>query len=114
MDCSKYSREGKLTYVFGKTITDNSVDGSNAMCNTFSGRLNNLDGIDTVANSKRNFSTRYQKKAQLMQCFQHVSGHPSNKTLIYFAVTNSIKKSLIIKRDVLMMLEQLGKSKYTL
>lgn len=127
MDCSEYLKEGKPTYVFGKKITDNIVDGGNAMCNTFlttflnAGKLNNLDGINTVANRKGNFFNRDQEKAQLVQCFwklvqrfQQVSGHPSNKVLIYSAIINGIKNSPITKRDVLMMLEQLGQSKYAL
>lgn len=95
MDCTAYFKPGKPPHIFGQHITDNSVQGGDAMCNTNINVLWNLDGIDTVAKSKNNFSARDQQKAKLVRCFQHVSGHPSNKTLIYSATTNGIRNSPI-------------------
>ena len=118
MDCSSYFKKGKPMYVFGRKITENRVQGGDAMCNTSSDtiskarELDNLGGIDTVANSKRHFSKRDQVKAKLVRRFQHVSGHPSDETLVYSSITNGIRNSPITKEDVLMTLRQLGKSVY--
>ena len=77
------------------------------------GQLDNFGRINTVTNSKRHFSKRDQAKAKLVQRFQHVSGHPSDATLIYSFATNGIKKSPITGDDILIILKQLGKSTYT-
>ena len=79
MDCLSHYKKGTPMYIFGKKVTDNSVQGGDAMCNTSSkaisdaGKLNNLDSINTVANSKTHFSWRDQAKAKLVQRFQHIS-----------------------------------------
>ena len=78
------------------------------MSDTFADGLQNSDSINTVAVSKSNFSNRVKKKVQLVWCFQHISGHSSDQMLIYSAVTIGIKNSPITKRDIMMMLEQLG------
>lgn len=118
MDCLPYFKEGMPLYVFGKKVTNNGVLSGDTVCNTSSttildaGKLNNLDGIDTMAYSKANFSNREQTKAQLVQHFQHINVHPSNDRLVYSSITNGINNSPITREDVLITLKQSGKGKY--
>lgn len=120
LDCSKYFGIGKSGYIFGKNITDNNVNGGKDMCRSIHGTIENAeafvsvdDAIDTVTNSKNNFSKRDQSKASRVRRFQHVAAHPSDETLIYSAMTNGIKNNPITKRDIAMALEMLGKSRYS-
>ena len=72
------------------------------------------NAIDTVTKSMAKFNKRYQLKGTVVQQFQHVAAHPSNSTIIYSTVTNSIKNNPITKQDVLKAVEILGHSKYSL
>lgn len=58
-----------------------------------------------MAKSNQQFSKWDQNKADLVRCFQHVSGLPSDATLIYSAETNGIMHNTITKQDVKMTLE---------
>ena len=49
-----------------------------------------------------------------MRRFQLVSGHPSDETIIYSAVTNNIKNSPITRQDVQMTLDQINVSKFAI
>ena len=60
-NCTQYFKEGQLVHIFGKNITDNGICDGNAICNTFSERLQNSNGIDTVANSKCRFIVHKDK-----------------------------------------------------
>ena len=110
-DCSPFIGEGKRGYVFGKDITDNKTMNGLEMCHNMTGVTD--EAIDTVENSKKRFSARDQKKALSVRRFQHVAGHPSDGTLIYAAVTNSIKNNPFTKQDVSLTLDMLGKSQYS-
>jgi hypothetical protein len=110
LDCSKYVGVGKQGYVFGKSIIDNKTSHGLAMCHNVTGGVdNNLkDAIDTVEKSKQNFSKKDQLRAARVRRFQHVAAHPSDETIIYSAMTTSIKNSPITKRDVKMAYDMLG------
>jgi hypothetical protein len=114
LDCSKYFGIGKQGYVFGTSIVDNKTNNGLAMCHNVTGvTINNVDdAIDTIEKSKKNFSKRDQVRANRVRRFQHVSAHPSDETIIYSAMTNSIKNSPITRRDVKMAFDMLGRSKY--
>ena len=47
-------------------------------------------GIDTIKKSWGEFSERDNKKADAARRLQHVSGHPSDSTLVYSLLTNGI------------------------
>jgi hypothetical protein len=120
MDCSKYFGIGKSGYIFGKKIINNDFDGGKDMCRSIHGTIENAkafvsidDAIDTVTKSKNNFSKQDQLKASKVRRFQHVAAHPSDQTLIYSAMTNGIKNNPITKREVVMALDMLGKSRYS-
>lgn len=49
-----------------------------------------------------------------MQIKLAVSGHPSDDTLVYSAVTNGIKNSPITRQDVQLTLDQIGVSKFAI
>jgi hypothetical protein len=66
------------------------------------------DAIDKIEKSKQKFSKRDQLRASRVRRFQHVAAHPSDETMIYSAMTNSIKNSPITKRDVKMAYDMLG------
>ena len=114
-NCSEYFGLDKSGCVFGTEITDNGTQGGESM--SYASGINKINistGIDTVEQSKARFSVRDQERANAVRRFQHVSGHPSDSTIIYSAVTNGIKNSPITKQDVKMALEMLGRSKYAL
>ena len=124
MDCEKLLKKGK--HIFGRTITDNGTMHGEAMgsCHHIKAKadahcfaegvnkINNSEGIDTVKGSIARLSKRDQMRVLLTRRLQHVAGHPSDDTLIYAAVTNSIMGCPITREDVLMALEYLGKSGY--
>jgi hypothetical protein len=114
LDCTKYFGVGKQGYVFGKNVIDNKTNNGLAMCHNITGVTENKvnDAIDTVEKSKQNFSKRDQLRASRVRRFQHVAAHPSDATIIYSAMTNSIRNSPITKRDVKMAYDMLGRSKY--
>ena len=124
MDCEQLLKKGK--HIFGRTITDNGTMHGEAMgsCHHIKAKadahcfaegvnkINNSEGIDTVKGSIARLSKRDQMRVLLTRRLQHVAGHPSDDTLIYAAVTNSIMGCPITREDVLMALEYLGKSRY--
>jgi hypothetical protein len=114
LDCTNYFGVAKRGYVFGESITDNKTDNGHGMCHNITGvpTKNLEDAIDTVEKSKQNFSKKDQARANRVRRFQHVAAHPSDETIIYSAMTNSIKNSPITKRDVKMAYDMLGRSKY--
>ena len=114
LDCTRYFGVGRQGHVFGKSIIDNNTNNGLSMCHNITGVLKNkvADAIDTVEKSKQNFSKKDQLRANRVRRFQHVAAHPSDETIIYSAMTNSIKNSPITKRDVKLAYDMLGKSKY--
>ena len=68
--------------------------------------------IETLEDSKKQFSKRDRLKAELVRRFQHVAGVPSDATLIHLVTTNGIRNNPITKRDILIAHEMLGRSKY--
>jgi hypothetical protein len=112
MDCASYFGVGRQGHVFGTSIIDNNTNSGLSMCHNITGVTKVKDAIDTVEKSKQNFSKKDQLRADRVRRFQHVAAHPSDETIIYSAMTNSIKNSPITKRDVKMAYDMLGKSKY--
>ena len=125
MDCeSLLKTRGKN--IFGSIITDNGTMNGTAMgsCNLVKAKvealcfaeglnkINNSEGIDTVTGSLARFAKRDQLKIQATRRFQHVSGHPSDDTMLYAAVTNTVMNSPFSKEDIMMTIEALGKSGY--
>ncbi|OEU17119.1 hypothetical protein FRACYDRAFT_237529 [Fragilariopsis cylindrus CCMP1102] len=115
MDCTDYFGAGRHGHVFGDSIIDNNTNNGLSMCHNITGVTKQKlhDAIDTVKKSKQNFSVKDQLRANRVRRFQHVAAHPSDETIIYSAMTNSIKNSPITRRDVKMAYDMLGKSKYS-
>ena len=57
MDCSKFFEKGLSKDIFGRGIFDNKTEGGNAMAHALYDhqKLNNSDGIDTIAKSRDRF-----------------------------------------------------------
>ena len=124
MDCEALLKKGK--HVFGRNITDNGTLHGDAMssCHFVKAKvsahcfaegvskLNNSEGIDTLKGSIAKLSKRDQSRVFAARRFQHVSGHPSDKTMLYAAATNSVIDSPIQQQHIVMALEALGKSGY--
>ena len=125
MDCkSLLKTRGKN--IFGSIITDNGTMNGRAMgkCNFVKtkvkalcfaeglNKINNSEGIDTVKGSLARFAKRDRLKILATRRFQHVSGHPSDDTMLHAALTNTIVNSPFSKEDILMTVEALGKSGY--
>ena len=56
------------------------------------------------------FYKRDQLWADKVRRLQHVSGFPSDKTLVYSVMTNDIRNNPISRRDIQICDEMLGKS----
>ena len=124
MDCKSLLKKGK--HIFGRNITDNGTKHGEAMgsCHHIKAsteahcfaegvsKLNNSEGIDTLKGSIAKLSKRDQGRVFAARRFQHVSGHPSDKTLMYAAVTNSVVDNPIRREDVILAMEALGQSGY--
>ena len=67
--------------------------------------VNNEVAINTVEQSKNNFTTRDQLNASRVKRFQHVAAHPIDKTIIYSTMTDGIKINSITVRDVKIVLQ---------
>ena len=115
--------------MFGEKIIDNGTNGGMNMMNTKikgntsfietchvgEGTLESVDdAIETIAKSEDKFSDRDVQRARKLRHFQHVSGHPSNATLVYSIATNNIRNYPFDRRDVKLMMEIIGESKYAL
>ena len=101
LDCRDYFGLGKSGCVFGQNVIDNNTNNGSSMCHNITGTtLNNDFTIDAVEKSKQNFTKRDQLRAGRVRRFQHVAAHPSDETIIYLTITNSIKNNPITKRDV--------------
>ena len=99
-DCSNNFGIEKEGYGFGKEITNNGTDGGKKMWQDpkdLWGKLHNQKGdivanaIETVEKNKKQLTEKDRKKAKDVWQFQHTSGHPSEGTIVYAAMTNSIK-----------------------
>ena len=126
MDCESLLKKGK--HVFGRNITDNGTRNGDAMssCHFIKSKvdahcfaegvskLNNSEGIDTMKGSISKLSKRDQARVFAARRFQHVSGHPSDKTMLYAAATNSVIDSPIRQKHILMAIDALGKSGYAI
>ena len=76
------------------------------MCHTITSiDVNNEATINTIETSKKNVTTWNQLKASRVRRIQHVSAHPSNKTIIYSTMTDGIKINAITVRDVKIVLQ---------
>ena len=130
-DASSYFQPGTGNggFVFGEKIIDNGTSGGLNMMNTKihgntsfietchvgEGTSENVeDAIETIAKSEDKFSTRDVLRARKLRHFQHVSGHPSNATLVYSIATNNIRNYPFDRRDIKLMMEIIGESKYAL
>ena len=71
-------------------------------------------GIKTIEGSKAKFTKRNVKKIHIVQRFQHVAGHTSNKSLIHMATKRTIKDSPIVPKDVQIANKILGPSVYSI
>jgi len=108
LNCTRYFKVGGNGCVLGNLIPDNGMKKINA--NTYlSGKA-----IDTIQESKKNYSVRDHRRAERARRFQHIAGHPSDQTLIYSAMTNGIINSPVSKRDVELAFEIFGRSQYAL
>ena len=70
------------------------------------------EAIDTIEQSRGEFSKRYQKKADVVRRMHHVAAFPSDETLIYSFGTNGMKNNHLTKRDVETCDDMLGRSKH--
>lgn len=113
MNCSDYFGLDKSGCVFGTEVTDNGTGFGEHMGRP-SGTAHTSCGIDTIKKSRGEFSERDNKKADAARRLQHVSGHPSDSTLVYSLITNGIKNCLVTQRDVGMAKEILGTSKHAI
>ena len=108
LNCTRYFKVGGNGCVLGNLIPDNGMKKINA--NTYlSGKA-----IDTIQESKKNYSVRDHRRAERARRFQHIAGHPSDQTLIYSAMTNGIINSPVSKWDVELAFEIFGRSQYAL
>ena len=82
LDCCKYFGSRKSGCVFGETIIDNDTNNGFSIWHTITSiGVNNEVAIDTVEESKKNFTMRDQLKASRVRRFQHVAASHSNNIL---------------------------------
>ena len=67
---------------------------------------------DTIAGSRYRFIKNDQKKEDAVQRFQHVSGFPCIKTILYSVATNSINNIPITTKVVTISTDMIGPRKF--
>ena len=66
----------------------------------------------SMKGNKKNFNKKDVNRAEALQWFQHVGGHPSDATIHHSTMTNGIKISPFVPKDVKLMLDVLGENVY--
>ena len=114
LDCLSYLGAGNKGFIFGDEVIQTKMGATPTQQKGVAFNIKGVEAIKTMEGNKKIFCKKDMKQAEALRPFKHVSGHPSDATLLNATKTNGIKNSHFAPQDVKLMNDILGKSIYGL
>lgn len=114
LDCSSYFGAGNKGFVFGDKVVQTKMGATPTQQNGVAFNIKGVEAIKILEGNKKNFCKKDVKQAEPLRQIQHVSGNPSDATLLHATKPNGMKNSHFASQDVKLMDDILGKGCYGL
>ena len=114
LDCQQFFGYKKPNTVFGSNIV-NTEDNLILHTKTKEVGFDNLgESIETIEGNVSNYAKRDVLKAKAVRRFQHIAGHPSERTILAAVTNRTLKNIPFVPRDVSNANKIMGTSVYGL